>query len=1188
MLKRSARRRGFALVTTLSLMVLLVIVAVGLLEISAVALRSSNLGEDQTRARANARMALMLAIADLQKLAGPDQRVTATASVLQEKPTAPLPNNQWVGVWKTDGYKADPPSSPFITPDTSQGQGYADRRSHEPRHDLNRECLGWLVSGDPANPADPSATLPDADSIETCGQIGDSPAIRVPKITISAPGNSGAIAYHISDESAKIKLNLIDPYAPAQPDSAAPGAPAMNRWLAPHSHDASVFFANPSLSAAQAAKSISFKELECSSLLAGGNPTQQRQQLDLHRNDITTYSKSVLADPLHGGLKADLTAFLETGQTRPVGQSPAISDSSLINDELGNSRSHAGPKFGMLRNWYQLRNQITVSPNQHSIPTQIPNTTSTPNLRIVDPGDAFLKPVIQPVLAEAVYYLDHVLDAASQPNKIIELVYPRVVLWNPFAASLRTNGHVVFFDFSRSLGFTCTFKNPDGTDGQQNMSYDSSNNRQRMLGFYLPPATFQPGEALVFCAPARNMAFDDSNLRNNPLSAANSPADLGYFTRSWPNNSLPAAIDPSTVKLHYPQGSNVFWNFSAINGRTETITLHDVAGTGPVTGPALISSNGPPAVRQLSLDNYSRGNNGRWLPDYTKNHIDLLADAAQGLATPDTLLAYGGRLRFMYETYSNREHGASFNEPWFFSPLAHHNINAPNIHRWPDDNMFNLRYAVTGESTFGPHLYTYGPIAQARQWSPWLDTEVMPHRSSAGLFRTAVFSDASFATSASVYPVLDLPLPGMALTSLGALQHVPLSPFAWHPTHAIGNSTPSPFLPLANATSFTLSKESSLWNQKLAQFSSSINTDITGFNQLPDQVLLNDLSYEMNHALWDRFFLSTIPYASFKGDHWDLARPLPNATILINPILSHNGTRSELADFHRAARALWLDGGFNVHSTSIPAWKSLLRSFREIKVPATPAITTSNKSSAFPKPATPAGGPTTAALSPDRDDFWRNYRALSDDEIDALATEIVNQIRQRAPFCGLTDFINRRLTDSSDPQQLDHAYGGVIQAALNHISKINDSGTTVADLRMPTPAAAATYEYGASYWGGPAATPEPQTYNTYLTEQSAPTTRLKGADAASQITQADILQKIGSMLVVRGDTFVIRAYGESRDAHGHITARAWCEAVVQRTPEPITPDPDSEQLNPLIQSGHTDWGRKYQIESFRWLTAGET
>jgi len=78
-LQKMSRDRGFALVVTLSLMILLTIIAVGLLTLSSISLRSSSQGEAMQIARANARLALMLAIGQMQQMTGPDQRVTVLA-----------------------------------------------------------------------------------------------------------------------------------------------------------------------------------------------------------------------------------------------------------------------------------------------------------------------------------------------------------------------------------------------------------------------------------------------------------------------------------------------------------------------------------------------------------------------------------------------------------------------------------------------------------------------------------------------------------------------------------------------------------------------------------------------------------------------------------------------------------------------------------------------------------------------------------------------------------------------------------------------------------------------------------------------------------------------------------------------------------------------------------------------------
>src|SRR6478672_5999623 len=103
--------RGFALVVTLSLMILLTVIAVGLLTLSTISLRSASQQEAGAVARANARLALMMAIGELQREMGPDSRISAP----HDAGTAAAGGQpKWTAVY--DSWKRDPAASTADTP----------------------------------------------------------------------------------------------------------------------------------------------------------------------------------------------------------------------------------------------------------------------------------------------------------------------------------------------------------------------------------------------------------------------------------------------------------------------------------------------------------------------------------------------------------------------------------------------------------------------------------------------------------------------------------------------------------------------------------------------------------------------------------------------------------------------------------------------------------------------------------------------------------------------------------------------------------------------------------------------------------------------------------------------------------------------------------------------------------------
>ncbi len=97
-----------------------------------------------------------------------------------------------------------------------------------------------------------------------------------------------------------------------------------------------------------------------------------------------------------------------------------------------------------------------------------------------------------------------------------------------------------------------------------------------------------------------------------------------------------------------------------------------------------------------------------------------------------------------------------------------------------------------------------------------------------------------------------------------------------------------------------------------------------------------------------------------------------------------------------------------------------------------------------------------------------------------------------------------------------------------------------------------------------------------------------GYGTPGYITQGDLLQVIGSGLVTRSDTFTVRSYGESRDVNGRILAKAWCEAVVQRTPDYVdSGDEAYKKQSELTSEANKTFGRQFKVISFRWLNSNE-
>lgn len=288
--------------------------------------------------------------------------------------------------------------------------------------------------------------------------------------------------------------------------------------------------------------------------------------------------------------------------------------------------------------------------------------------------------------------------------------------------------------------------------------------------------------------------------------------------------------------------------------------------------------------------------------------------------------------------------------------------------------------------------------------------------------------------------------------------------------------------------------------------------------------------------------------------------PLPNGRMrLIN-----GGGLDDLNDLQRSASKLLVDGMFNINSTNVEAWKALLTSTRQ-------SALSEGDSVPFPRNFQPVEGEYLAGRSlPDEKEAWGGFRSLDDEEVALLAEAIVEQVKLRGPFLSLSDFVNRRLSSREASSQGDAYLMGPLQAA------IESAGL---NLSFSDRWRISNSDAGGQTYDHPDNIQEPIRISQELKPDS------KAWGAPGYLTQADILQVIGSTISARSDTFLIRSYGDAKDASGRVTAKAWCEAVVQRMPEPIAADETGLNPNPDEPDGR--FGRKFRVKSFRWLSENE-
>jgi hypothetical protein len=1201
-LKTSPRNRpsqgGFALVIALSLMAFVLLLLLSITTLVQVETQSAQIQSSQMEAEQNALLGLQQALGELQKSMGPDQRISATADILSDSPSTGT--EHLVGVWSSEDANndgtADGSFKRWLVSNDDENAAGGDQKSDS----INFVNQAPPIQVDGAGSY--SATQSNYEVLLSGGSAAQDPnapqimqGVVAQKLPIQSDSGSatGQYAWWIGDEGVKARINFTD----ASQNSALGLNATKQAALQTLSSSARGHVATLTGLASIDLQSddLASKLLDAADLTLDASAPDE-DQVKAHFHDLTTYSSGVLADAHHGGLKQDLSlAFELSDQDFNSSVFGSGGPDTILSTGFGRVQpifrlpnttgvKANGPTWHLLRDYYTIYQRMVTPMTDPIFDAQafVPNRAELGNpsswkhlaaLRYValsareagsqgDPLRSDGSDLSIPVKANYLPYVQRNLATmglqfrdTSPPagdtsgydfHNLSLLINPAFVVHNPFNVKVKHNGLVSFVDHVRFR-----IKIESLLDSTYNKSKNTSGNWHMMK---TEPGTLDPGEVKIYegVRHADYNAYSQQGLEDTTYWAPRG-AILYSFT-------IP--VDPAggpNVRVFYQPYDNgrwAYWVYHSIS----------IPAAGDVTIPQNMKgehlNNG-----QVDLSNYGghrsdniyltykdwyggEGSDGRVIN--TSNY--LAADTAE----PYPFINY--------DCFLKPAEADSTTNPFPYPGLTHTNPLAPIM---MSRNLFPTSDSIPnyGWPVFAPNwqlsIYTTGL------------TPGMDFLQSTGPGNVNGYWGSSNNSGQSHVAMIELPT--SPPLSIGQLQHANIGLYAHMPALAIGNSFASPYIP-SNATYGIFQ------------------------NRKGQQRIFYDLSYLSNEVLWDRYFFSSYSraydanadaYNGSLGDSFDRAfdandgiASLPNPRMeLALESETIADARTKLFDgsgaprstaYERAAENLLVKGSFNLHSTSVNAWKTMLASARDISIyksgESAETDYTDNHTPLARLKQPIADAFDNASGSYDDDEAWGGFATLSDPQLDALANAIVAEIKLRVQnqgtiFTSLSAFINRSLTNDN------LGLTGLLQAAIDK-SGINSSFTTGVSVKV----ASADLQGVAGNF--------PEAANILDGNSAA---RSTATSATANLTQGDLLQVIGSFASVRSDTFRIRSYGEALDpVSGEPNGRAWCEAIVQRTPEPVNPgatDPNgSDYWEPLAGDS---LGRKFKIIHFRWLSEDE-
>ncbi|WP_435895744.1 hypothetical protein [Oceaniferula spumae] len=1226
-------------------MTLLILITLALLSLSAIETRATQTDKDLLEAQANARLALMIAIGDLQKTMGRDQFVSAPSGLLQNPSGTASVASHYTGVWAARENPRD--------------EDAADALGKAPSYDSSTAFVQWLVSNTDLNllqneSSDLTEQLHQPITMVGNGSTSANGHVIAGGVPVTSANGShlGKYAWWVSENGTKALIRNTD-LAMREVQSKA---------------DALLSFASPGTYGIETLDELNIKSntpesdklvtLHTADLLEGidGSPVTS-DRVKKHFHDITHHSKSLLTNVTTGGLRKDLSLFFEGAPEGGSWTGTVIGGNAPLgpygNDALSPRNEFDVGHWKSLRQHYAMHKTAASTNSSELISGNIGETLNAVDDVRPTSGNQHPYPswntqrkLLKPTLVRLSYVLSvSVQDASrgrvskedlqkitprSKPydettNKYLVTfhAFPVVCLWNPYNQNLKCPGFSV-----GNMGMSVEHDVTIGGSAPIDFQWIVHNDRNDTAAYHVhgmnveTPFTMKPGEVKMFfgsgdtyksgaqhytrgviCQDATDIDFDPSPgsslfsaglVQNGVIGATHDSGNPNY--RGWEVltglfGSITDTIEIDTT-IFTPQGSRASGSRADYNGLLYYATYSSMD--------VRMTSRSMSSWRSEALwwVQWGGGRNRHQASKWSnkigwRNDEDnpvILGQPIKAFANISDL-ATGRKQPYMVVDLRLKSTGGDPDERnpnlvWLHN-IPGHGYSGVSGQSMSETQVFGAGNTVT-DSHARPYTVVYSPVQSANEaWNTLqLDSIEDELRS---YFGNSYRPDGQHKAIAAEIPVAPL-------QSIAQLQHVPQTPTdatRWSglslQNYAIGNSYANP-----NISADQIRSDGwSVWLDTRVD-----NADHRS-NQLPD------LDGKKWHA--------TVNGEGPPTEHFKPTKHL-DRSYAANTLLWDDFYFSGMA----AQTGSYFTQGLNGEERSL---EDVVNGFTHSEKPLANAR---YKLDLLQKT------PDTVGAELLGDENYRKSAAY----ISVMGGFNVNSTSKAAWKAFFASNLKKKtvtLTNDGKPNgameestateyivsRYSLASGEGHESSSNSNKKwlgyriINDDDLDdlaekmVEQVKLRGPFRSIgefinrrlEQESDLALRGALQSALDHSSINSHFTNDPITEAEINNTDYAYKdaallsrhagtppyMMQGDLLQSIGSAIQVRSDTFTIRAYGESSDGK----TKVWCEAVVQRDARwTDESDPVETEYNNLTDINKM-FGRRLNIVSFRWLSPSE-